>query len=239
MLRGIIIDDEQSSILVLKTMLEKYTNGIKIIADTSDVEKGLEYIENYRPDVVFLDISMPKKTGFELLEELQFREFKLVFTTAHQEFAIKAIRFDASDYLLKPFDVEELKQCVNKLLGSDNKKLVSNLVFSHKVIEIAVKDGVLFIRQNDIVRLEAAGSYTTIYMENKTKHVASKNLKECGALLTSDIFYRCHPSHIVNLLKVERIVSTDGLFAKMTDGSMPEIARKNKEEFLQALHSLG
>ncbi len=239
MLRAIIIDDEQSSINALKAMVEKYTKGLKIIADTTDPEKGVEIIEDYQPDVLFLDISMPKKTGFQLLEEVQYKEFKLVFITAHQHYAIKAIKMNATDYLLKPFDVEELKLCVEGLKGNKAQNDYSKQSFNHKIIEISVKDGILFIRQQEIIRLEASGSYTTFYMDNNVKHVASKNLKECEAMLSADFFYRCHSSHIINLLKVDRIISTDGLFAKMSDGSTPEIARKNKDEFLEKLKSIG
>lgn len=235
MLRAIIIDDEQSSITALKAMIEKYTTGLKIVDSATDPDDGIRLIEDYRPEVVFLDISMPKITGFDLLERLNFRGFKLVFITAHQQYAIKAIKLNASDYLLKPFDVEELKACIINLQGEKVNPHESRKAYSHKIIELSVKDGIIFIRQKEIVRLEASGSYTTFHLENGIKHLASKNLKECEALLSTGYFYRCHASHIVNLLKVERLVSTDGLFAKMNDGSVAVIALKNKGEFLQRL----
>lgn len=237
MLRALIIDDELMGINALKVLIEKYTTGIKVVATATDPLKGIDIIEDYKPDIVFLDVSMPTMNGFELLEKLSFKEFKLVFTTAHQEYAIKAIKNRAHDYLLKPIDIEELKICIVNILVEKTKPTQQKSLY--EVIELAVKDGIIFIRPDDIIRLEASGSYTVFYLENKIKHIASKNLKESERLLLEQsYFYRCHPSHIINLKKVIKMVSSDGLFAQMTDGSMPEIGRKNKELFLNRLKSL-
>jgi two-component system LytT family response regulator len=148
---------------------------------------------------------------------------------------IQAIKSRAHDYLLKPIDIDELKNCVKNILqveAGNNKRVNKNMM------ELHVKDGIIFIRFQDIIRLEASGSYTVFYLENQVKHIASKNLKECETQLDPTLFYRCHPSHIINLKKVEKMVSTDGLFARMTDGSMPEIVRKNKDQFLERLKSV-
>jgi len=236
MYRAIIIDDELIGINALKVLIEKHTPEVKVVATATDPVKGIDLIEDYKPDVVFLDVSMPTMNGFDLLEKLQYKDFKLVFTTAHQEFAIKAIKNKAHDYLLKPIDIGELRNCIanitNGITENASKKSTKNLV------ELHVKDGIIFIRFQDIIRLEASGSYTVFYLENKVRHVASKNLKECESMLDPVMFFRCHPSHIVNLKKVVKMVSTDGLFAKMTDDSMPEILRKNKESFLERLKTI-
>ncbi|MCC6372459.1 MAG: response regulator transcription factor [Bacteroidia bacterium] len=236
MYRAIIIDDEQMGINALKTLIERHTNGLKIVACATDPDKGIELIEDYKPEVVFLDISMPKMNAFELLEKLTYTNFKIVFTTAHETYAIKAIKKQAYDYLLKPIDIDELRDCVDKLLIDKLQPIAPAM--QKQLMELPVKDGIIFIKLHEIIRLEASGSYTFIYLENNIKHLASKNMKECEALLIGDYFYRCHASHIVNLQKVERLVSTDGLFAKMSDGSMPEIARKNKEQFLERLKNI-
>src|SRR5689334_10817526 len=115
MYRAIIIDDELIGINTLRVLIEKYGPDVKVVATATDPQKGIDLIEDYRPDVVFLDVSMPQMNGFELLEKLQHKEFKLVFTTAHQEFALKAIKNKAYDYLLKPIDAEELKVCLGNL----------------------------------------------------------------------------------------------------------------------------
>jgi two-component system, LytTR family, response regulator len=236
MLRAIIIDDEQMGINTLKVLIEKHAPTLKIVATATDPENGVEIIEDYKPDIVFLDISMPKMNGFELLEQLKYKDFKLVFTTAHEAYAMKAIKTHAHDYLLKPIDIEELKTCISNIVNEINKpKNEIKKEQKKQLLELAVKDGIIFIKTKEIIRLEASGSYTVIYLDNNIKHVASKNLKECEAMLADDSFYRCHGSHIVNIKKVERLITTDGLFAKMSDGSTAEIARKNKEEFLERL----
>ncbi len=238
MLRTIIIDDELIGINSLKMLIEKHTWGIKIVATATEPLAAITLIEDYKPDIVFLDISMPKMNGFELLEHLTYKGFKLVFTTAHGEHAIKAIRNKAKDYLLKPIDVDELKSCVSSIISDFDKPGNSQKQNPVNLIELSVKDGIIFIKPHDVIRLEASGSYTVFYLINNVRHIASKNLKECEALLASNFFYRCHPSHIVNLHKVVKMVSNNGLFAQMTDGSMPEIGRKNKVIFLENLKRL-
>jgi two-component system LytT family response regulator len=238
MLRTIIIDDESIGINALKVLIEKHTSGIKVVATATDPKEGIELIEDYKPDVVFLDISMPSMSGFELLDKLAYKEFKLVFTTAHQEYAIKAIKNKAYDYLLKPIDVEELKNCVNNIVNEiESTRDIKNEPSSN-IIKLSVKDGIIFIKPGEIIRLEASGSYTVFYLDNNVKHMASKNLKEFEALLEGRYFYRCHPSHVINLKKVVKMVSSDGLFAQMTDGSMPEIVKRNKEVFLEKLKNI-
>jgi two-component system LytT family response regulator len=236
MKRAVIIDDEALSVDTMRLLINEYIPQLRIVGVATDPESGIELIENFRPDIVFLDISMPKMTGFELLEKTKFRDFKLVFCTAHREHAIRAIKNKAQDYLLKPIDYEELLQCVQSIFEEEKKSPEKKN--KSQLLELHVKDGIIFIKQEDIIRLEASGSYTTYYLENSVKHMASKNLKECEKFLDPDLFYRCHPSHIINLKKVVRMVTTDGLFAKMVDNSSPEIVRKNKDIFLQRLKDL-
>jgi two-component system LytT family response regulator len=237
MLRSIIIDDELIGINTLKVLIEKHTPDIKVVAIATEPEKGIELIEDYKPDVVFLDINMPRINGFELLNSLHFKNFKLVFTTAYQEYAIKAIKNQAFDYILKPIHIEELKSCVNNILASLGKKTETKPLHG-KIIELSVKNGIIFIKPEEIIRLEADRSYTVFYLINTVKHVASKSLKEFEAFLDPDHFYRCHPSHIVNLRMVVRILSEDGLFVQMNDGSKTELLKRNKQQFLKKLKSI-
>jgi two-component system LytT family response regulator len=236
--RAIIIDDEAIGINALKVLIEQHTSGVKIVATTTDPDKGITLIEDYKPEIVFIDVSMPKMNGFELLEKLNYKNFKLVFTTAHPEYALKAIKNKAFDYLLKPIDVAELKDCIQNITQEEIKNLKEPAPASNHIIELSVRDGIIFIKPQDIIRLEASGSYTTFYLCNNIKHLASKSLKEYEHLLNAKQFFRCHNSHIVNLHKVVKLVSTDGLFVKMEDGSMPEISRKNKEAFLEKLKNI-
>lgn len=239
MLRAVIIDDERSGINALQLLIDQHIENVKVVGVTTKAQQGVLLIEDYRPEIVFLDISMPQLNGFALLEQLQYRDFNLVFTTAHQEYALQAIKHHAFDYLLKPIDSDELKNCVAKIMTDRERvKSQAKTTASH-TIGLSVKDGIIFIRHADIIRLEASGSYTVFYLENKVKQMASKSLKEYEAQLDPSIFYRCHNSHVVNLKKVAKFVSSDGLFAQMLDGSAAEIARKNKEQFLERLKNIG
>lgn len=238
MYRAIIIDDEQTGINTLKVLIERDFNNIKIVAETTDPFQGITLVENYKPEIVFLDISMPKIDGFELLEKLSYKSFKLVFTTAHEQYAIKAIKNKAFDYLLKPIDRQDLKICIDKIL-TDFLQPLPNKTLKPSILELSAKDGIVFLRPEEIIRLEASGSYTVFYLESNEKYIASKNLKECTALLDNwDYFFRCHSSHTINLKKVVKMVSTNGLFVKMNDGSMPELLRKNKDMFLMKLKTI-
>ena len=237
MLRAIIIDDEENSVNTLKLLIEENTRGIKVVASATDPEKGIHLIHDYKPDIVFLDISMPILNGFDLLAKLSFKAFKLVFTTAHDEYAIKAIKTKAQDYLLKPIDIEELQACLTTIIQDIQAEKPISASNSH-IIELAVKNGIIFIHPKDIIRLEASGSYTIFHLVNNVKETISKNLKECEFLLQPPYFFRCHPSHIVNLYKVVRLVSNGNFSIQMSDGSLPEISRKNKELLLEKLKTI-
>lgn len=232
--RAIIIDDELIGVNTLKILIEKHIPTIRVVATATEPEKGITLIEDYLPGIVFLDISMPKMNGFELLDKLSYKDFKLVFTTAHEEYAIKAIKNKAHDYLLKPIDIDELKRCANSI-AEENTKADAPKTNNFRTIELSVKDGIVFIKPDDIIRLEASGSYTEFYLANGTKQVASKPLKDYEALLDPTCFYRCHLSHIVNLKQVVKIVSTNGLYAQMSNGSLVEISKKNKQTFIEKL----
>jgi two-component system LytT family response regulator len=236
MLRAVIIDDELSGINALQLLIGKLAEDVKIVATTTQATQGILIIEDYKPEIVFLDISMPGIDGFTLLSQLKYHDFKLIFTTAHQEYAIRAIKNNAFDYLLKPVDIQELKNCLDKI--RENKEIKTDPHSYSNTINVPVKDGIIFIKTSDIIRLEASGSYTTFYLDNKIKQVASKSLKEFEYQLNPLTFYRCHNSHVVNLNKVVKFISSNGFLAQMTDGSTAEIARKNKDQFIEKLKNI-
>lgn len=239
MLRAIIIDDEAAGVQSLQLLFEKNIVQVKVVATTTSAKQGIRIIEDYKPEIVFLDISMPGLNGFELLDALEYKDFNLVFITAYQEYAIQAIRHHAFDYLLKPIDTDELKNCISRILRERQVNKIQPKTQAQNIIGIAVKDGIIFVRHAEIIRLEASGSYTIFHLENKVKHMASKSLKEYEAQLDPAFFYRCHNSHIVHLSKVVKFSSSEGFFAQMTDGSKADIARKNKEQFLERLKNIG
>ncbi|MDQ3111107.1 MAG: LytTR family DNA-binding domain-containing protein [Bacteroidota bacterium] len=238
MLRAVIIDDELAGVNALRLLIEKHLPGqVKIVASTTIAKEGIAIIENYKPEIVFLDISMPEMNGFTLLNQLQHRNFSLIFTTAHQEYAIQAIKHNAFDYLLKPLDEAELKSCIGKIIENEKAENKTKTSYSN-TISLSVKDGIIFIKSSDIIRLEASGSYTVFYLENNAKQIASKSLKEYEGQLNPSLFYRCHNSHLVNLQKVVKFISNNGFMAQMADGSIAEISKKNKDAFLERLKSI-
>lgn len=233
MLRAIIIDDELTGINTLKLLIEKHTPDVRIIASSTDPHEGIKIINDYLPDILFLDVSMPKMNGFELLEKLSFRSFHLVFTTAHNEYALQAIKNKATDYLLKPIDIDELKTCIDAITTIPATKPVPNN--SLKNIALSVKDGVIFVKPEEIIRLEAEGSYTMFILKNNQKHLVSKGLKEYENLLLTESFFRCHNSHIVNLYEVTKLVSNEGLFVRMSDNSLVEVSKRSKDLLISKL----
>ena len=237
MLRAIIIDDEESGVETIKILASRNQELVKIVASSRKPEQGIDLIEDYKPDIVLLDIRMPNMSGFELLTKLKFRDFKLVFTTAHKEYAIEAIKNHAHDYLLKPIDTEDFRKCLEEINTIINPQTSAKQSLA-AMIEIQVKDGIVYLKQKDIVRLEASRSYTEFHMENGMRHVASRSLLEYEAKLDSKIFYRPHKSHIINIRKVQKFVNHEGFFALMSDGSMVDISKGNKDVFLERLKSI-
>jgi two-component system, LytTR family, response regulator len=238
MLRAIIIDDEVACVETLKLVALQNEDLIRIVASTLKPEKGIELIEDFKPDVVFLDISMPTMSGFDMLAALKFKDFKLVFTTAHKEYAIEAIKNGAFDYLLKPINNENFKACIDKILFKQQNLSINQKPESKALIEVHVKDGIEYIKQKEIVRIEASRSYTEFHLDDGSRHVASKAIGEFETLLDPNVFYRCHKSHIINLQKVQKFVAHNGFFALMTDGSMPDISQRNKDVFLERLKNI-
>ena len=237
MLQVIIIDDEPMGINTIKVLIERLEMGTFILATTTDAEKGIELIDSLHPDVVFLDVNMPKLNGFELLEKLTYKDFKLVFTTAHQEYALKAIKNKAFDYLLKPIDANDLKLCLDSIELQINTTIIN--AKHRSLIELVAKDGVLFIKQIDVFYIEAAGSYSIIYLSDGKKHTASKNLKYFETILDPNQFYRCHQSYIVNINQIVKLnITRDGYFAILSNNASVEIGKMQKDELIFKLKNI-
>lgn len=245
-LRALIIDDEQKGINSLKLVLEKFTTQVKVVAETTDSEKGIELIENFKPEIVFLDINMPGYNGFEVLKKLSFRDFNLIFTTAHEEYAIQALRENAIDYLLKPIDADDLKQAVAKverLLAEKQKPVAVDSLLNYlnnqkqSKIPFNTKDRVEYIDKKEIVRLEADSNYTTVYLADNSKIMVSKTIGEYDELLCNNEhqFMRVHQSHIVNLQHVVRYLPEDGGVVVTSTNSKLPLSKSKKDEFLNWL----
>jgi two-component system, LytTR family, response regulator len=231
-IRAIIVDDELKSVENLKMLLDFLDMNISCLGFAHNVVDGIALIKNSKPDILFLDINMPNHNGFDLLKAIDTENLAVIFTTAYEEYAIQSIKHRAFDYLLKPIDIEELKSCIVRFKAENQQKMFS---IQPKQIKIVIKEGILFLKQEDIIRIEANGSYSAIYMTNGQKHTVSKNLKSVAELLESNLFFRCHNSHIINLSKVKKFNTSDGFFIEMEDNSVAEVSRNKKDELLDKI----
>jgi two-component system LytT family response regulator len=241
MLNVLIVDDEKANRNTLKKLLNEYCPSVNIIGETSSVEESLEFLKTHKPDVVFLDVEMPNGTGFDFIRRAGKIDFKIIFVTAHSHYAIKAIKFSAFDYLLKPVDTDELIAAVKNasaVEGSNPEQfnsLLENLNNGgSQKLAVPVKDGFVFLAPEDIIRLQADGTYTHIFISNE-KYTGTKNIKEYEQILNDLNFFRSHNSHLINLKHVKRFSRLDGYFVHMSDGSVAEISRRKKEEFLELM----
>lgn len=250
MLKAIIIDDEQHCIDVLIAMLKKkFSDWIELAGSASNADAGRKLIATQRPDLVFIDVEMPNVNGLELLMSLDKIDFEVIFTTAHEQYALKAIKLNALDYLLKPFSIDELdeaiKKCTEKKSNTFNpealRSLISNLKspgMDNKKIGLPTNNGIRFVNIRDINRIESENNYSHFYFTDKTKLIVSKTLKEFEELLEPYHFYRVHNSHLINLSYVQSFLQKDGDYIVLSDGSKIEVSRRRKAELMEVLKSL-
>ncbi len=239
MISALIVDDEKKNHECLSKLLEEYCPTVKVVGQVSSVDEALDFISKNKPQLVFLDVEMPNGTGFDLLRKVPVIDFKIIFVTAHAHYAIKAIRFSAVDYILKPIDTDDLVRAVEKVSNeleengpSQYNALLENLnTTSTYKIAIPVKDGYAFLLPEEIIRLHADGAYTHIHTAIE-KFTGTKNIKEYEDLLHEYGFFRSHNSHLINLKHVKRFSRLDGYFVHMSDNSVAEISRRKKEEFI-------
>ena len=246
MVKAILIDDEPNNTTYVNELLKTHFTTVQVAAVCNDAVEGLLLIDELQPQLVFLDVEMPHKNGFDFLIAVKEPSFDVIFTTAYNQYAIQAIRFSALDYLLKPVDPDELKAAVSrhaekKESAQEKKQLFDNLVqnIDKKDIRdfrIAVpsNEGVYFFTIDEILRLEADRSYTHIHLVGKRPFIASKTLKHFEEMLDEFQFIRTHKSHLVNPRHITR-VSNDNEFVLLTDGSKVEVSRRKKDDVLQQL----
>jgi two-component system LytT family response regulator len=246
MVTTVIIDDEKNALDVIAIQLKNYCPDVKVLTLCQGGEEGINAIKDLKPDLVFLDIEMPKVNGFDVLERTKDQKYNVIFTTAYDQFAIKAFKYSAVDYLLKPIDIEELKSAVDKVKKSpddDFRKKVEVLLnhldlssASPKKIALPVGDGYEMVAHTNIVRCESDSNYTTIYLSDKRKITLSKTLKEVEGILSHSSFYRVHHSHLINMDHISKFYKTDGGYILMSDGAQINISRNKKDAFFEYLH---
>ncbi|MBX7050536.1 MAG: LytTR family DNA-binding domain-containing protein [Flavobacteriales bacterium] len=242
----LIVDDEPAQREQLETRLQNLFPQLNITGKCSSAEEATLAVARTSPRLVFLDVEMPGMNGFEFLDSLSKIHFDVIFTTSHAGYATRAFRVAAVDFLLKPYPESELQEAVNKFLHKQLSErqpnievLLSNLRDkSESKLALPTSNGYIFVKLNDVVRLESHNTYTTFFMKDKNQIVVSRTMKECEEMLSDSGFIRVHQSHMINLSQVKKFVRGEGGTIEMDDGSHVEVSRRKKDEFLEALRRL-
>jgi len=249
MLRSIIVDDELKSRETLRMMITSFCHGINVVATCQNIKEAMEAIQTFKPDVVFLDVQMQGETGFDLLSKLEEIKFDVIFTTAHSEYAIRALKSSAIDYLLKPIDIADLQRAVAKAESKQEahlterlQQLLQNLKSvgtENYKLALPVSDGLIFIGAKDILYCKASGNYTEIFMIDGKKHLVSRQLKEYEDILETRDFFRIHHSFLINLNFVKSYVRGEGGYVVMSDNTSIDVSRRKKEAFMDRIGNRG
>jgi two-component system LytT family response regulator len=248
-LKALIVDDEFNARNNLKILIDEFCPELQIIGLVESAAEARIIIEKEKPDVVFLDIAMPKEDGFSLLKSYENRDFSVVFTTAYNEFALKAFKENAIDYLEKPISIDDLQKAVQKVMkvhGNSEQRTpaeLSELVNEamegkNDRISIPTRDGYIIIRNTDIIHLEASDNYTMIYLIDGSRHLSSKNIKVYEENLNQEVFFRTHKSHIINVEHhLKEFSRSEGNMAVLTNGINVPIARRKMSNFLSRINT--
>jgi two-component system LytT family response regulator len=243
MINCIIIDDEPANIRVLKKLLLEFCPDTLVTGSASDADEGEKVITKLQPDLVFLDIEMPYGNAFDLLDRLMPVKFEVIFVTAFNDYTLKAFKYSALDYLLKPVNIEELRAAVQKAserqrLRNTNQQLnnlLANLREPHPSsykLALPSMEGLAFVPIDTITRCEASGGYTIFYLKTGEKILSAKNIKEYEEILPAATFIRVHNSHIINLMFIKKYHKGRGGYIEMDDQTTIELASRRKNEFL-------
>lgn len=248
-LKALIVDDEFNARNNLKILIDEFCPELKIIGLAESAAEARIIIEKEKPDVVFLDIAMPKEDGFSLLKSYENRDFSVVFTTAFNEYALKAFKENAIDYLEKPISIDDLQKAVQKVMkvhGSNEQMTPAKLAElvdesmedKNDRISIPSRDGYIIIRNTDIIHLEASDNYTMIYLIDGSRHLSSKNIKVYEENLNPEVFFRTHKSHIINVEHhLKEFSRSEGNMAVLTNGINVPIARRKMSNFLSRINT--
>ena len=243
-LKAIIVDDEPYCCETITTLLED-SSEVEVVAVCHNAADALVGIQKFSPDIVFLDVEMPKMNGFEMLEQLPSVNFEIIFTTSYDQYALKAIRFSAIDYLLKPVDREELQKAIQRVMQRSQKPIAQQLeILMQKIhqpstpinkIALPTMEGLQMIPVDSIISCESDSNYTILLLKNNKKIIVSRTLKEIEELLEEHSFVRVHRCYLANLNEVEKYVKGEGGYLVMSDGTTIDVARNKKEMLMQKL----
>lgn len=249
MIKAVIIDDEVKTHKIISNIIQEHCHEIKIIATAENVADGIKVIKENLPDIVFLDINMPDGTGFDVLKNLNFHNFKLIFITAYEENALQAIKFSAIDFILKPIDVFDFINAVKKAVTSLEKdseqiKIKSflsnfdNISKKTKKIVLKTSDNIYIVNIQNIIRCQSENNYTIFFLNDNRKIIISKTLKDYNELLENYDFIRIHRSHLINLNYIERFEKRDTGFVYMKDNSKIPVSHRKKDVLLKSFENL-
>jgi two-component system LytT family response regulator len=242
-LKTIIVDDEPDAVDFISSIIGEYCPSLEVVGKAHNVNEGVPCIKEKKPDLVFLDVEMPNGTGFDLLAHFPGKDFDVVFITAFNHYAIKAIKFSAVDYILKPININEFIEAVNRVIqkrsakssqSNENLKILLENLKSPLPTRLAIPtaEGMEYLNPKDIIRIEADRSYSWFFITGNRKILVSKHLKEFQDLLSDRYFFRSHNSHLINLKYVRKYIRREGGYIEMQDGAQIPISRNRKELFL-------
>ncbi len=243
MLKAVIIDDEKNAVTAMEIAIKEYCPEVEIIGTAFSAKDGIKEIQNKNPDIVFVDIEMPQMTGLEMIEQFGSRKFEVIFVTAYNQFAIKAFKVNALDYLLKPINIVELINAIKKIANRIEEKQATSQAQGEKLkmalagkLTLPTATGSEYINIRDILRIEADGSYSKVYCVDNKMKLVTKNLKSLELSLEGESFFRCHNSHFINLQYIKKYTPTkDKGFIEMTDNSIIPVARSVKIELAELI----
>jgi len=246
MIKAVVVDDEPSNLVILEGMIQEFCPNVLLAGNADNGRKAEALIRETNPDLVFMDIEMPYGNGFDVLDKLRPVNFEVIFVTAFNEYTLKAFKYSALDYLLKPININELWEAVGRAerniqLRNFDRRLEGFLQSMKKLsadmpkIGLPGKNGIIFVNVSDIMRFEANRGYTHIIIKDKSKIISSKNILEYEALLPANKFYRVHHSHLVNLAYVNGYQRGRGGYLEMEDGAVIEVAVRRKDELMVRL----
>jgi two-component system LytT family response regulator len=244
--KAVLVDDELPSLQNLEFKIKEFCPDVKIVASFQRPEDAILHLNIHKPDILFLDIEMPRINGFSLLEQFPGHTFEVIFTTAYDQYAIEAVRKSAFDYLVKPVNVTELQKTVARLTQKATSNTPSRAEFfpegfregrsAEGKISINSADGIDFYKIGDIIYIESSSNYCRLYLSNGQKILATKLLKEFEELLARHGFFRIHHSYLINLNHLKKYIRGDGGQVVMSDSTILDVSRRKKEEFMKLLN---
>jgi two-component system LytT family response regulator len=247
--KAIVVDDEKSPREILAEMLAKHFPEIEVLEICSSADEATKAVEKHHPSLVFLDVEMPGKSGFQWIGEMGKVSFEVIFTTSYSKYALEAFRASALDYLLKPLALEDLEEAVKKFKSrsalQDTQRHIEVLLNNIRSpqaetqkIALPTSNGFLFVRISDIVRCMSQNMYVIFFLSDKTQVVVSRTMKECEEMLQPNGFQRIHQSHLINMRCIKRYKKGEGGEVEMDDGTTLEVSRRKKDEFIEAMNKL-